>query len=369
MKLLNINSYYLSSSLYKPMEDSLIKEGFSLATYVPVYEGYQGRKEIDFQIPDYVKISKCFNKRDRILFHLKHSKIKKDIFRWFKLNEFNIIHAHSLFSNGYIAYHLYKKYGIPYIVNVRSTDIYVFFKRMVHLRRIGLLILMNATKVVFLSESHKHECLNKFIPNKIKNQIKNKCVVIPNGIDDFWFKNKIDRVNRDSKELIKIIFVGDDSKRKNLVSLIKACDILINQEVNLELCVVGDVSDGTQRNYRKKDYIKFMGRMTKEQLLLEYRNNDIFVLPSIIETFGLVYPEAMSQGLPVIYTSGQGFDRQFQEGVVGYSVDCLSPKDIAKKILKVNKEYDVISSRCLTLVDRFRWGNIIKEYINLYNNI
>ena len=37
-----------------------------------------------------------------------------------------------------------------------------------------------------------------------------------------------------------------------------------------------------------------------------YRENDIYVMPSIIETFGLVYAEAMSQGLPVIYTRGQG---------------------------------------------------------------
>ena len=43
-----------------------------------------------------------------------------------------------------------------------------------------------------------------------------------------------------------------------------------------------------------------------------------FCLPSHAETFGLVYVEAMSQGLPIIY-EGQGFDKQFQDG----EVDCI----------------------------------------------
>ena len=55
--------------------------------------------------------------------------------------------------------------------------------------------------------------------------------------------------------------------------------------------------------YQRKNLIEFIGE------------NDIFVMPSINETFGLVYAEAMSQGLPVIYTKGQGFDKQFNDGL------------------------------------------------------
>lgn len=40
-------------------------------------------------------------------------------------------------------------------------------------------------------------------------------------------------------------------------------------------------------------------------------------MPSHKETFGLVYAEAMSQGLPIIYTKNQGFDGQFPDGYVG----------------------------------------------------
>jgi glycosyltransferase involved in cell wall biosynthesis len=63
--------------------------------------------------------------------------------------------------------------------------------------------------------------------------------------------------------------------------------------------------------------------MPKEKLLNNYRNSDIFIMPSYNETFGLVYIEAMSQGLPIIYTQNEGVDGYFKEGSVGYSVKTL----------------------------------------------
>jgi glycosyltransferase involved in cell wall biosynthesis len=93
------------------------------------------------------------------------------------------------------------------------------------------------------------------------------------------------------------------------------------------------------------------------------------VLPSITETFGLVYPEAMSQGVPVIYSKGQGFDRQFQEGTVGYHVDPKNPTEIANKIIKITNNYDVISRNCSAMVVRFDWRKIEYSYLKIYKEI
>ena len=62
----------------------------------------------------------------------------------------------------------------------------------------------------------------------------------------------------------------------------------------------------------------------KEELIKLYRDSHIFTMPSITESFGLVYAEAMTQALPVVYTKGQGFDGQFPDGEVGYSVEALN---------------------------------------------
>ncbi len=96
--------------------------------------------------------------------------------------------------------------------------------------------------------------------------------------------------------------------KKNLKALINACEILKNEDFKIRLLVVGD---GDQLSYFKsqtyKTEIIFYGFISKrEQLRNIYKDADLLVLPSLLETFGLVYPEAMSQGLPVIYTRGQG---------------------------------------------------------------
>ena len=95
----------------------------------------------------------------------------------------------------------------------------------------------------------------------------------------------------------------------------------------------------------------------------------MLVMPSVRETFGLVYAEAMSQGLPVIYTKGQGFDGQFKEGLVGYSVDCQDYEEIASKIEMVVDNYDKITVNCINEVQRFDWDAISKRYIELYEKI
>ena len=97
--------------------------------------------------------------------------------------------------------------------------------------------------------------------------------------------------------------------------------------------------------------------------------SDIFVMPSIYETFGIVYIEAMSQGLPLIYTRGQGFDGQFKEGEVGYSVQSDSPSEISERVKAILKNYDYISEKCLSNVDKFSWDRIAGDYKKLYEGI
>lgn len=90
------------------------------------------------------------------------------------------------------------------------------------------------------------------------------------------------------------------------------------------------------------------------------------VLPSLNETFGLVYAEAMSQGLPVIFTRGQGFDGQFPDGQIGYSVPPKSPSAIADAVEKIARELSPMSHRALRAATRFDWNRITTRYDELY---
>ena len=90
------------------------------------------------------------------------------------------------------------------------------------------------------------------------------------------------------------------------------------------------------------------------------------ILPAYTESFGLVYAEAMSQGLPVIYSKGQGFDSQFDEGYIGYSVDARSPEDVADAIIRILDGYAEISGRCAEASKKFMWNKIARVYDSTY---
>ena len=92
-------------------------------------------------------------------------------------------------------------------------------------------------------------------------------------------------------------------------------------------------------------------------------------MPSYYETFGLVYPEAMSQGLPVIYSKNQGFDGQFEEGYIGYRVDPHDPLDIAEKINKIVENYSELSQNAIQAYKKFSWDILAEEYIAIYKSI
>ena len=243
----------------------------------------------------------------------------------------------------------------------------VFFKKMIYLRSLGVKILLNAAKVIFLSSTYKEKTIENYIPLAHRNTVLNKSVIIANGIDSYWLEKRYEKTEKANKSLIKIIFAGRISKRKNIITTIKACNILLSKGYTVKFTIVGRIEDKSEfKKIMRYDFIEYIQAQPKEELIKLYSANDIFVMPSITETFGLVYAEAMSQGLPVIYSKGQGFDGQFEEGLIGFHVDCFSEEEIASRILDILINYDNISNNCTYLSKKFNWHGIADEYIKAY---
>jgi glycosyltransferase involved in cell wall biosynthesis len=366
MKILHINSYYNGSKFYKNLYDQQVNTGLDISVFVPTPSSVENI--CDFG--EYTTISVNHSRYDRFIFHLKHTKILKDITKRYDIEKYALIHAHSLFSNGYVAMKLNKKYGISYIVAVRNTDVNTFFRRMFHLRRLGIEILKNANGIIFLSKSYRDEVIEKYIPKEMKESIINKISIIPNGIDDFWMENKIRKINEPDTNDLKLLYVGVVNKNKNILTTIKAIEHLRKQGVKARLTVVGRIDDySIYDQFKNLDYVDYIEPKPRNELIEIYRQNDIFVMPSIHESFGLVYAEAMSQGLPVIYSKGQGFDGQFADGVVGFSVDCSNAEDVSKKVVKIINDYSKISDNCTKSSEKFSWNDISKTYLDLYRNL
>ena len=369
MKVLHINCNYTTRGLHQTMMEHLDSYTDN-NVFVPTNDI---RKTVI--VPnDNVLISECFNNRDRFFFHRKQKKIIDAIERAYDIQSFDCIHAYTVFTDGNVARYLSRKYNIPYLVTVRNTDINIFFKYMLHLRNKGIEILKESAGIICLSPSYKKMLLDKYVSSKSAECIKKKISIVPNGIDDFWLLNTykekpIDLTNsRIAEKELKTIYVGQINKNKNLEESVNAIVELKKQGWSVTFTAIGEVQDEeifSQLN--KYDFFNYNNSVPKEELISFYRSADIFIMPSHTETFGLVYAEAMSQGLPVIYTRGQGFDGQFKDGEVGYSVDDNNPLELAEKILMVCNNYQGLSQSCLKNVSKFNWDIVAREYLNLYH--
>lgn len=367
MKILHINSYYSNGNFYKNLFDTQVDFGLDIKVYVPVsVRKTMETKKMGF----YCETSYAFNELDRLLFFPKQKKILSDIENKLKIETFDVVHAHSLFSNGYVAYQLFKKYNIPYIVAVRNTDVNIFFKKAVHLRRIGEKILQSAERVIFLSDTYRDHVLQKYISDQNRNLIFEKTRIIPNGIDAFWTRNLYSHKEKTNSDRINLLCVATIDANKNQIKLVDACELLIQEGWNIHLSLAGAVLD--KDVYYKiicKPFVEYLGVMDKEELIYEYRKNDIFVMPSKTETFGLVYAEALSQGMPIIYTKNQGFDKQFPEGYIGYHVNAECAEDIAVSIKNVRGHYPELTKNCTEAIKKFNWTTIGEAYLELYRTI
>lgn len=374
MKILHINCNYVGTALHRIMVNHLDSPDYRVTVFTPLWNEEQ-RKSFIAQDNEIVRV--CFSRIDRLLYFNKQRKILSTVINDVpNIEQYDIIHAFTLLTDGNVAYTLSKKYSIPYVVAIRDTDINDFFRLKPYLIPRGIKIMKNASAVFFLSEAYKQLIFDKFIPEKDKEQIEGKTYIIPNGIDDFWLDNINADKNIDSTETriaqkeISAICVGRISKRKNIPTVQAALSILREKGWDTSFTVVGKVEDEPEfKRILEDKTTTYYPPTDKNGLIGLYRNADIFVMPSHTETFGLVYAEAMTQGLPVIYTKGQGFDGQFPDGEVGYAVRDTDPRDVAEKILLVCQDYSRIALSVADKTQKFKWDKICRQYKTIYSDV
>lgn len=277
------------------------------------------------------------------------------------LSSFDKTYAATLFSEGAIAYRIFKKYSVPYTVAVRGTDISLYLKFMPHLWWLGRQIIKHASRVIFVTERIKQEVLGSFALSGLKEVIEHKGTIITNGIDDIWFGML--KPKKQTASPYKVIYIGNLGSNKNVLSLQNAIEKVRKIGIPATLSIIGGSGDQEKtvlkRCIQHPEYFSYLGKIYDKKLLAEkIREHDLFAMCSHGETFGLVYLEAMSQGIPVVYSKGQGIDGCFTEKI-GEAANSRSVNEIASAIKNVITNYG-----CYTLIgDRifdFKWENILE---------
>src|SRR5690606_32791823 len=203
-KCLHVNSYFLSNSIHYNLYKKLKKAKGDIFL-IPVYKFFK-EKHIDGVDIDYV-----FTSLDKKVFF---TKIPKVVFLFFKkkFNNFDYIHAHTVISDGIPAAIISFFTNKPLVVSVRDTDISLFIKGSIIFKIIANIILRKAKLVFFISPS-----LKKKITELYPGIESSKCFLLPNGLDEFWIKNRVPHGKKiEFKDEIQLLFVGEIIPRKNL---------------------------------------------------------------------------------------------------------------------------------------------------------
>lgn len=367
MKILHINSYYQTGVFYKNLYDRQVALGDGIDVYTPVPKGFSAPGR-DFG--PYAYIDANHRRLDRLFFHLKQYKMLRGALNHYNLAEYDLLHAHSLLTNGGVAYNIHRRFGTPYIVAVRDTDVNVLMRRMPHLRPLARRILESASRVIFLSESYRERALAPYLSGEEMARVKAKSAVVPNGIDELWLKNPPAPRALPNAEEVRLLFVGQLIARKNLPAAIAAAQALTDRGRKVRLTVVGQpVERAVVNAARASKLVELLPPRPMAELMPLYRAADVFLLPSGRETFGLVYAEALSQGLPVLYTRGQGFDGQFPDGEVGYAIDPNDPDATADAVERILAEYGRFSAAAIKGSRKFDWNEIARTYRAMYGEV
>jgi len=305
----------------------------------------------------------------RYLYNYYHQIITREVLSLLEKEkiDFDLVHAHFTVPSGQVAWDLKRNLGVPYIITVHETpstgllpeyksnseDVYNTWK--------------NANALIRVDKKYV-ELLKKFNPNVYS---------IPNGFDSNRF-NILDRWEARTRLGLpqdkKIIFsLGNLIMRKGFQYLIEAMKEIVSIETDI-LCFIGG-----RGPLRKKlewqigklglqDHIKLLGFIPNDEIPLWMNATDIFVLPSLSESFGIVQLEAMACGTPVVATYNGGSEEIITSEDYGLLCPPKDPKCLAEKILiALEKDWD--REKIRKYAEQFTWDKVAENIINVYMGV
>lgn len=246
----------------------------------------------------------------------------------------DLIHAHKLASEGIIASFLSNTLKVPFICSIRSSDLHVLrYKRGYH--RIYRKVLKQAAQLIFISP-WAVQSLKYYLG---EDSIKENYQVLPNIINLSYRNGSIPAFNKKFVTVSHLKYL----KAKNIERTIKAFDIIFDKYPGYTLDIVGDgprrgeVIEMLAKTRNPRNFV-MKGEIENSVLISSYADYQGMVLPSFPETFGMVFIEALSAGIPIIYSKNSGIDGYFDNFKVGLAVNYRSVKEIAGAISKIIEE-------------------------------
>jgi len=281
----------------------------------------------------------------------------------------DLIHAQFIYPGGLIGVHLKKIYNVPLVVTGHGGDVYTYPFINNNFKKMFLKVVENSDHIITVSNSN-YKIFKQF-------NLEDKVTIIPNCYNDKIFKPMEKSKARETLSLPQykkiILTVGNVIPIKGHEYLIKAIDKVIKKDKNV-LCFIigsGQLKAKLQKlinNLNLNNYVKLIGAKPHDEIPLWMNACDLFVLPSLMESFGIVQIEAMACGKPVVATQNGGSEEIIMNENLGYLVEPKNPDKLAENILMaLDRKWD--EKYILNYAKKFSSDEIAKETIKIYEKV
>lgn len=167
-------------------------------------------------------------------------------------------------------------------------------------------------------------------------------------------------------------------KSKGLIYLLQALAKVRDTIKDVKLVIIGrgreesNLRQHTNRLGLEKSVSFLTGFTPHPELVRCYSEADVFVLPSLYETFGVAVIEAMASGTPVVVSNVGGMRDTVIDGEVGFRVQPANADDLANAILRLLKDSALrksIAQHAREAAARYDWRRVAKEYESYYHEL
>lgn len=271
-----------------------------------------------------------------------------------------------------LAWKVANQLGIPLVIDVHedpdNVKLYYPF-----LQRIWIKALKLADAIIVHSE------VNKIKLNRLGLKPE-KIYKIYLGIEDIYINgSEYLRSKMEDSKFIVITVSHLSNPCKNINLLLCSIPEVRKRYENIKLVIIGDGRlkkslEQLSLDLGIADHVNFKGALNPTKVKEELSKADLFVLPSVRESFGLVFIEAIASGLPVIGYKEAGAIFELNElGVPVFKLENVTPQSIAEAISFAYENYSNIKEQILKyrdeIVNRFSWDNHAVKYVTILKKL
>ncbi len=288
----------------------------------------------------------------------------------------DIIHAHWIIPQGFMAVLVGMMTGVPVVVTAHGADVFGLGGS-----------LFNIVKRFTLKRAKSVTVVSRAIANALVGllPLTTPMEIISMGVDsEIFHPGRADDAIRE-KYAIKgpfLLYVGRLTEKKGVRYLIDAMTSVLCVVPNVKLLIIG--SGELEEELRKQvlylgisDQVSFVGSVPNMELPVYYATADIFIGPSIVtkggdtEGFGLTFVEAAMSGCLLIGTDIGGVSDIIKDNITGFLIPEKSGKAIVSCILYgLNNEREIgkIKENARKIcIENFDWKVIAHKYSCLLN--